>query len=97
MAINSKKIIFIVGPTGIGKTSLSINLAKQLETEIISCDSRQFYKELLIGTAPPNKKQLNEVKHHFIHNISIKKKYNAGKFENDAMKLITNLFLRLKR
>ncbi len=91
MDINSKKIIFIVGPTGIGKTALSINLAKQLETEIISCDSRQFYKELLIGTAPPNKKQLNEVKHHFIHNISIKKKYNAGKFENDAMKLITKI------
>lgn len=91
MDINSKTIIFIVGPTGIGKTALSIILAKQLETEIISCDSRQFYKELLIGTAPPNAKQLNEVKHHFIHNISIKKKYNAGKFENDVMKLITKL------
>ena len=86
-----KKIIFIVGPTGIGKTALSINLAKQLKTEIISCDSRQFYKELLIGTAPPNAKQLNEVKHHFIHNISIKKKYNAGKFENDVIQLITKL------
>ena len=86
-----KKLIFIVGPTAIGKTSLSIELAKILNTEIISCDSRQLYKELLIGAAPPSKNELTEVKHHFIQNISVTNEYNAGKFEVDAIKLITKL------
>ena len=68
-----KKLIIICGPTGIGKTDLSITLAKHLNCEIISADSRQFYKEMLVGTCPPEKKQLLEVKHHFVHNISIQK------------------------
>jgi len=93
--MNVKKVIFIVGPTAIGKTSLSIELAKALNTEIISCDSRQFYKELKIGTAPPNKKELSEVRHHFIHNLSVSKNYNAGQFELDAIKLINNLHKKL--
>ena len=59
MSLNTKKVIFIVGPTAIGKTALSIDLAKTLKTEIISCDSRQFYKELKIGSAPPSKKELS--------------------------------------
>ena len=91
MKLNTKKVIFILGPTAIGKTKLSIKLAKALKTEIISCDSRQFYKELKIGSAPPNKKELLQVKHHFIHNLSVKNKYNAGLFEIDAMKLIKKL------
>tara|TARA_B100001758_G_scaffold145627_1_gene125455 strand:- start:3860 stop:4774 length:915 start_codon:yes stop_codon:yes gene_type:complete len=90
-----KKVIFIIGPTAIGKTSLSIEIAKELSTEIISCDSRQFYKELQIGTAPPTKKELNKIQHHFIHHLSIKDNYNAGKFEIDAIKLITNLHKKL--
>ena len=91
MSLNTKKVIFIVGPTAIGKTALSIDLAKTLKTEIISCDSRQFYKELKIGSAPPSKKALSEVKHHFIHNLSVTDDYNAGQFEIDAMELIEKL------
>ena len=64
-------LISISGPTAIGKTTLSINLAKELNTEIISFDSRQFYKEMSIGTAVPNKLELGEVKHHFIQHKSI--------------------------
>ncbi len=91
MSLNTKRIIFIVGPTAVGKTSLSLKLAKKIQTEIISCDSRQFYKELKIGSAPPTKENLLEVKHHFIHNLSINDDYNAGKFEIDAINLIKKL------
>ena len=87
----NKKIIVIVGPTAVGKTFTSIELAKKMNTEIISCDSRQFYKDLLIGTAPPNKNQLQEVRHHFIHNLSITDNYNAGIYEHDAIELITKI------
>ena len=81
----SKTLIYVAGPTGIGKTSLSIEIAKRLNTEVVSCDSRQFYKELKIGTSPPSKKQLNEVKHHFIHNKSIVDEYSVGDYEKDAI------------
>ena len=91
MKKNTKKIIIISGPTAIGKTSLSIELANALNTEIISCDSRQFYKELKIGSAPPKSEELVTVKHHFIHHLSIKEDYNAGKFEMDAIKKIKEL------
>ncbi len=91
MRLNTKKVIFIVGPTAIGKTALSIKLAKKFNTDIISCDSRQFYKELKIGTSPPNACELSQVKHHFIHNISIKKDYNAGMYEIDAINQIKKL------
>ena len=88
----NKNLIYIAGPTGIGKTAFSIELAKKLKTEIISCDSRQFYKELEIGTSPPTKHQLKEIKHHFIHNKSIHDKYNVGLYEKDAIHKINNLF-----
>jgi len=88
----NNKLIYIAGPTCIGKTSLSIEIAKRLETEIISCDSRQFYKELKIGTSPPSREQLKEINHHFIHNKSIHDKYNVGMYEKDAINLINNLF-----
>ena len=92
MNMNStKRVIIIVGPTAIGKTALSIDIAKRLNTEIISCDSRQFYKELLIGAAPPSSKELAQVKHHFIHNLSVANDYNAGVFELDAMAKIEQL------
>ena len=91
MKKNTKKIIIIVGPTAIGKTSLSIELANALNTEIISCDSRQFYKELKIGSAPPNFKELAKVKHHFIHHLSVKDDYNAGEFEINAIAKIKEL------
>tara|TARA_B100001142_G_scaffold176646_1_gene176295 strand:+ start:5736 stop:6650 length:915 start_codon:yes stop_codon:yes gene_type:complete len=93
--MRDKKVIFIIGPTAIGKTSLSIKIAKELSTEIISCDSRQFYKELQIGTAPPNKEELAKIQHHFIHHLSVKDKYNAGQFEIDAIKLINKLHKKL--
>ena len=88
----NKNLIYIAGPTGVGKTAFSIELAKKLKTEIISCDSRQFYKELEIGTCPPTKHQLNEIKHHFIHNKSIHDKYNVGLYEKDAIHIINSLF-----
>jgi tRNA dimethylallyltransferase len=89
--MSTKKVIFIVGPTAIGKTALSMKLAQHFKTEIISCDSRQFYKELLIGSAPPSPKELEEVQHHFIHNLSISQSYNAGKYEIDAISKITEI------
>lgn len=91
--MNSKLLIIIQGPTSIGKTSLSIQLAQHYSTEIISSDSRQFYKELEIGSAPPSETQLETVKHHFIHHLSITEDYNVGRFEKDAIKKIEELFL----
>lgn len=88
----SKTLIYVAGPTGIGKTSLSIEIAKRLNTEVVSCDSRQFYKELKIGTSPPSNKQLNDVKHHFIHNKSIVDEYSVGDYEKDAINKISSIF-----
>ncbi len=95
--MNTKTLIIILGPTAIGKTSLSIKLAKHYNTEIISGDSRQFYKELKIGSAPPNKKELSDVKHNFIHNLSVTEDYNVGKFEKDAMKKIKTIFKKKEK
>ena len=88
----NKNLIYIAGPTGIGKTNLSIDIAKKLNTEIISCDSRQFYKELKIGTSPPSTSQLNQVRHHLIHNKSIHDIYNVGLYEKEAIELVNKLF-----
>ena len=88
----TKKLIVLLGPTASGKTSLSIEIAQKLNTEILSCDSRQFYKELKIGAAPPSKEELAIVKHHFIHHLSINENYSIGQFEKDAIKKITELF-----
>ena len=85
-------LISIVGATGIGKTSLSIALAKHFKTEIISSDSRQFFKEMKIGTAVPNDEELNEVKHHFIQNRSIFEDYNVGDYERDTLSKLNELF-----
>lgn len=87
-----KTLIVIVGPTAIGKTALSIQLAKHLKTDIISCDSRQFYKEMNIGTAVPSLEELEAAKHYFIQNRSVFDIYNVGQFEIDALKKLEELF-----
>lgn len=85
-------LISVVGPTAIGKTTLSIALAKFFNTEIISADSRQFYKEMQIGTAVPTLEELKEIKHHFIQHKSIHADYNVGTFEKDAISCLDGLF-----
>lgn len=87
-----KTLIVILGPTGIGKTDLSIDVAKEFNTEIISSDSRQVYKELKIGTAVPDDEQLKQVKHHFIGNKSIYDYYNASMFEFEVLDKLEDLF-----
>jgi tRNA dimethylallyltransferase len=89
---NQKYLITVVGPTAIGKTALSIQLANYFNTEIISCDSRQFYKEMRIGTAVPSNEELNGATHHFIQNRSIFEDYSVGEFERDALKTLDELF-----
>lgn len=89
---NKKTLICIVGPTAIGKTTLSLKIANHFSTEIISADSRQFYKEMKIGTAVPSINELKAAKHYFIQNKSIFEDYNVGSFEKDAIKLLNNLF-----
>ena len=86
-----KYLIVVSGPTAIGKTALSLDIAKNYSAEIISCDSRQFYKEMSIGTAVPSKKELAEVQHHFIQNLSISENYSVGQFERDALVKIKEL------
>ena len=90
--MSTNTLIYIAGPTGVGKTKLSLELAKCIDTEIISCDSRQFYKEMNIGTAVPTTKELKEVRHHFIHNKSIKDIYTVVDFEKEAIKKLNLLF-----
>ena len=93
MNINKKKLIVIVGPTASGKTEASIMISKIFNCDIISADSRQFYKEMTIGTAKPTKKELNEANHHFINNISVEDKYSSGIFSREANSFLSNYFL----
>jgi tRNA dimethylallyltransferase len=85
-------LIIIAGPTAVGKTALSIRLAKWLDAEIVSADARQFFKEMEIGTAKPSKTELEAVKHHFINCKSITENYSAGDFERDADIFLENYF-----
>ena len=89
---NNNILITIVGPTAIGKTALSIQLATYFNAEIISCDSRQFYKEMTIGTAVPEREELAAANHHFIQNRSVFEDYNVGSFERDALQKLAELF-----
>nr|WP_051292702.1 tRNA (adenosine(37)-N6)-dimethylallyltransferase MiaA [Olivibacter sitiensis] len=88
-----KTLISIVGPTAIGKTALAIQLAEHFRTEIISADSRQFYKEMTIGTAKPSAEDLLRVPHHFINNLNIYDEYSAGDFEKEVLELLNRLFV----
>lgn len=90
--MKQKYLISIVGPTAIGKTALSIKLAQYYNTEIISCDSRQFFKEMTTGTAVPEPEELAAAPHHFIQNKSILEEYNVGSFELDAISKLNELY-----
>nr|WP_315027165.1 tRNA (adenosine(37)-N6)-dimethylallyltransferase MiaA [uncultured Chryseobacterium sp.] len=87
-----KNLISVVGPTGIGKTRLAIDLAQHFNTEVISCDSRQFFKEMKIGTAAPSKEELAAAPHHFIGNLSVEGYYSIGQYEEDALQKLNELF-----
>lgn len=92
MPLNKPLLICVVGATGIGKTPLAVKLAKAFSTEIISADSRQFFKEMQIGTAVPSEEELNAAPHHFIQHKSIFDTYSVGDFEKDAIALLNTLF-----
>lgn len=90
--MNAKVLIAVVGPTAIGKTKLAIALAQHYKTEVLSADSRQFYKEMCIGTAVPSSTELGAVKHHFIQHKSVFDDYSVGDFEKEAIKKLNKLF-----
>ncbi|MCG2461110.1 tRNA (adenosine(37)-N6)-dimethylallyltransferase MiaA [Flavobacteriaceae bacterium F89] len=90
--MDRKTLISVVGPTAIGKTRLAIAIAQYFDTEILSADSRQFYKEMTIGTAVPSKEELETVTHHFIQHKSIFDEYSVGDFEKEALSLLERLF-----
>jgi tRNA dimethylallyltransferase len=92
MKQNNKLLISVVGPTGIGKTKLAIEIAQRFGTEIVSCDARQFFMEMPIGTAMPDKEELAAAPHHFIANLSIQDDYSIGKYEKDALNKLDELF-----
>ena len=85
-------LILVVGPTAVGKTDLCLNLAKKFKTEIVSCDSRQFYREMNLGTAKPSPDELEVIKHHLINSLSIEEDYDVRKFENDALEVLKSIF-----
>ncbi len=90
--MKNKYLILICGPTAIGKTDIAIQLAKQMDTEIISADSRQFYREMNIGTARPSSEQLGAAKHHLVGHLSIHDVYNISRFEMDSLSILRDLF-----
>jgi len=90
--MSPKTLIAVVGPTAIGKTRLAIALAKQFKTEIVSADSRQFFKEMSIGTAVPSSEELKTVPHHFIQHLSVHENFSVGDFERAALNKLDTLF-----
>ena len=90
--MENKHLIVLAGPTASGKTATAIKLAKAFDAEIISADSRQFYKELSIGTAAPTAEELSQVKHHFVHNLSIEDKYDVADYEKDVLSYLKEYF-----
>jgi len=89
---DTKTLIVIVGPTAVGKTALCVDIAKRLGTQVVSADSRQFYKEMNIGTAKPTAKEMDDIPHHLVNNLSIEEPYDVGKYEKDALQIIQRLF-----
>lgn len=91
--MSDKYLVVIAGPTASGKTATAIKVAKALGTVIISADSRQFYKEIPIGTAAPTKEEQDEIQHYMIHNLNVEDKYDVADYENDVLSLLNKLFL----
>lgn len=89
---DKKYLILVVGPTAVGKTNLCLNLAKKFNTEIVSCDSRQFYREMNLGTAKPSPEELQQIPHHLINSLSIEDEYDVRKFETDALEILQKIF-----
>jgi len=96
LTLKSNFLIIIAGPTAVGKTDLCIKIAKKFNTSIISSDSRQFFIEMNIGTAKPDKMELQEAKHHFVNQLSVQEPYDVRRFERDALFLLDRLFERQK-
>jgi len=94
MRVKQKYLIVVAGPTAVGKTAFSIKLAQHYKTEILSADSRQFYRDMRIGTAYPEAVELAAVKHHFVGNLSIRDEYNVARYEDEALALLDDLFLK---
>ena len=92
----NNQLVTIIGPTAIGKTGLAIKIAEFYKTEIVSADSRQFYRELNIGTAKPSSSELSKIKHHLINNKSIQEQYNINDFEKDAIESINSIYKKNK-
>lgn len=92
--MNNKTLIVVVGPTAVGKTDVCINLAHHFKTEIISADSRQFYREMKLGTAKPTYEELSEIPHHLVDHLSIHDPYTVKDFEQEALTVISSLFLQ---
>ena len=90
---NPKTLIIIAGPTAVGKTDLCVRIAKILDTEVVSADSRQFYRELAIGTAKPSMEEMDGVKHHFVDSHSIQDYYTVGDFEHDCLTVLEEILL----
>ncbi len=91
--IQGPTLVILLGPTGVGKTALSIRIASHFHTEIISCDSRQLYREMSIGTAVPEQSHLDQIPHHFIKSNSIREPFNAARFETEVLELLESLFV----
>ena len=90
--MNNSKLLYVAGPTASGKTAVAIALAKHFGCEILSCDSRQFYKEMNIGTAVPTSEELSQAPHHFIQHLSVQDSYSVGHYKRDALKLLPQLY-----
>jgi tRNA dimethylallyltransferase len=93
MSISKKYLIVVLGPTGVGKTALSVHLANRFGSSIISCDSRQFYREMNIGTAKPTPEELTLAEHHFVGHISVTDRYSCGMFELEALQKLEEIFI----
>ncbi|MCY7350509.1 MAG: tRNA (adenosine(37)-N6)-dimethylallyltransferase MiaA [Cytophagaceae bacterium] len=92
MSASQKTLLVIAGPTAVGKTALCVRLAQELKTDVVSADSRQFYRELTIGTAKPSLEEMGGVRHHFIDSHSIAETYTAGMYEADCLRCLAELF-----